>query len=98
MKGTVEAIERELMPDGLVLRYDTSKVQDGLPPGEGVFLACSFWMVSSLKAIGRDDDARNLSSAFSHCATTLACCRRNTTLSASAWSAIFPRRFRISPW
>jgi GH15 family glucan-1,4-alpha-glucosidase len=60
VKGTVEAIERELMPGGLVLRYDTSKVQDGLPPGEGVFLACSFWMVSSLKAIGRYDDGRQL--------------------------------------
>ena len=60
VKGTVEAIERELMPDGLVLRYDTSKVNDGLPPGEGVFLACSFWMVSSLKAIGRIDDATAL--------------------------------------
>jgi GH15 family glucan-1,4-alpha-glucosidase len=58
--GTVEAIERELMPDGLVQRYDTAKVQDGLPPGEGVFLACSFWMVSSLKAIGRLDDAFTL--------------------------------------
>jgi GH15 family glucan-1,4-alpha-glucosidase len=60
VKGTVEAIERELMPAGLVLRYDTSKVEDGLPPGEGVFLACSFWMVSSLKAIGRVKDARKL--------------------------------------
>jgi len=60
VKGTVEAIERELMPNGLVLRYDTSRVQDGLPPGEGVFLACSFWMVSSLKAIGRLGDARAL--------------------------------------
>jgi GH15 family glucan-1,4-alpha-glucosidase len=54
VKGTVEAIERELMPDGLVMRYNTAKVKDGLPPGEGVFLACSFWMVSSLKAIGRE--------------------------------------------
>jgi GH15 family glucan-1,4-alpha-glucosidase len=53
VKGTVEAIERELMPAGLVMRYNTAKVEDGLPPGEGVFLACSFWMVSSLKAIGR---------------------------------------------
>jgi len=60
VKGTVEAIERELMPDGLVLRYDTSKAPDGLPPGEGVFLACSFWMVGALKAIGREDDARAL--------------------------------------
>ena len=60
VRGTVKAIERELMPDGLVLRYDTSKVKDGLPPGEGVFLACSFWMVSSLKAVGRNRDARKL--------------------------------------
>ncbi len=48
------------MPGGFVLRYDTSKVEDGLPPGEGVFLACSFWMVSCLKAIGRIDEARTL--------------------------------------
>ncbi|HEY2860954.1 MAG TPA: glycoside hydrolase family 15 protein [Terracidiphilus sp.] len=60
MKATVEAIERELMRDGFVLRYHTDKVDDGLPPGEGVFLACSFWMVSSLKAIGRERDARKL--------------------------------------
>ena len=60
VKSTVEAIERELMTDGLVLRYNTSRVKDGLPPGEGVFLACSFWMVESLKAIGRIDDARTL--------------------------------------
>ncbi|MGA9671126.1 MAG: glycoside hydrolase family 15 protein, partial [Terracidiphilus sp.] len=60
VKGTVEAIERELMPSGLVLRYDTAKVDDGLPPGEGIFLACSFWMVSSLKAIGRTRDAKAL--------------------------------------
>jgi GH15 family glucan-1,4-alpha-glucosidase len=48
------------MPAGLVMRYNTSKVEDGLPPGEGVFLACSFWMVSALKAIGRGRDARAL--------------------------------------
>jgi GH15 family glucan-1,4-alpha-glucosidase len=60
VKGTVEAIERELMPDGLVLRYKTADVDDGLPPGEGVFLACSFWMVSSLHAIGRVRDAKKL--------------------------------------
>ena len=58
--GTVEAIERELRRDGLIMRYNTAKVDDGLPPGEGVFLACSFWMVGSLKAIGRLDDARVL--------------------------------------
>jgi GH15 family glucan-1,4-alpha-glucosidase len=60
VKETVKAIERELMPHGLVMRYDTRKVHDGLPPGEGVFLACSFWMVSALKAVGRKRDARKL--------------------------------------
>jgi GH15 family glucan-1,4-alpha-glucosidase len=60
VKGTVEAIERELMSAGLVKRYDTSKGDDGLPPGEGLFLACSFWMVSALKAVGRVKDARRL--------------------------------------
>ena len=66
VKGTVEAIRRELMHDGLVLRYNTEKVQDGLPPGEGVFLACSFWMVGSLRAIGREDEAREF---FEHLLT-----------------------------
>jgi GH15 family glucan-1,4-alpha-glucosidase len=60
IRGTIEAIERGLMKDGFVMRYDTEKVKDGLPPGEGVFLACSFWMVGSLKAIGREADARQL--------------------------------------
>jgi GH15 family glucan-1,4-alpha-glucosidase len=60
VKGTIEAIERELMPNGLVLRYDSGKVDDGLPADEGVFLACSFWMVSCLKAIGRTGDAHAL--------------------------------------
>ena len=66
VQSTVEAIRRELMPDGLVLRYNTSKVNDGLPPCEGVFLACSFWMVSSLKAVGREEEARKL---FEHLLT-----------------------------
>jgi GH15 family glucan-1,4-alpha-glucosidase len=60
VKATVKAIERELMPQGLVLRYNTRKVHDGLPPGEGVFLACSFWMVSALKAVGRTREAKTL--------------------------------------
>ena len=58
--GTVEAIRRELMFAGLVQRYNTTTGQDGLPPGEGLFLACSFWMVSSLKAIGREEEAVKL--------------------------------------
>ncbi len=58
--GTIEAVERELMRDGLVQRYRTSRVDDGLPAGEGAFLACSFWMVDCLVMIGRHRDARAL--------------------------------------
>jgi GH15 family glucan-1,4-alpha-glucosidase len=58
VRGTVEAIERELTVDGLVLRYDTTETDDGLAPGEGAFLACSFWMVDNLVLLGRVDEAR----------------------------------------
>jgi GH15 family glucan-1,4-alpha-glucosidase len=58
--GTVEAIEKRLVSNGLVMRYDTQASDDALPPGEGVFLACSFWMVSALDRIGRKEDARKL--------------------------------------
>ena len=55
--GTVEAIEKRLMRDGFVARYDTRTTDDGLPAGEGAFLACSFWMVTCLWLIGRKADA-----------------------------------------
>jgi len=58
--GTIEAVEAELMWQGLVKRYRTTDVDDGLPPGEGVFLACSFWLVDNLALIGRYEDARIL--------------------------------------
>ncbi len=60
IRGTIEAIERELLCDGFVMRYETERMEDGLQPGEGAFLACSFWLVSCLKQIGREDDARRL--------------------------------------
>jgi GH15 family glucan-1,4-alpha-glucosidase len=58
--GTVDAIQRELTQDGLVLRYRTGSADDGLPGGEGVFLACSFWLVDALHFAGRDKDATDL--------------------------------------
>jgi len=57
VRGTVAAIERGLLHDGFVLRYDTEVAADGLPPREGAFLACSFWLVDALVMIGRLDDA-----------------------------------------
>ncbi len=58
IRGTVEAIERELLQDGFVLRYPTRREVDGLPPGEGVFLACTFWLADNLALLGRHADAR----------------------------------------
>lgn len=60
VRGTVEAIQRRLMPDGFVRRYDTRTATDGLPVGEGAFLACSFWLVDNLVLLGRLDEARQL--------------------------------------
>jgi GH15 family glucan-1,4-alpha-glucosidase len=60
VRGTVRAIERELLSDGLVRRYDTQTTGDGLPPGEGTFLLCSFWLADNYALIGRSDDARAL--------------------------------------
>ena len=58
--GTVEAIERRLLVDGFVLRYDTGEVADGLPPGEGAFLACTFWLADNFILQGRIAEAREL--------------------------------------
>ncbi|HJV11697.1 MAG TPA: glycoside hydrolase family 15 protein, partial [Burkholderiales bacterium] len=58
--ATVDAIQRELTVDGLVQRYRTRESMDGLPPGEGAFLACSFWLVDNLCMQGRGDEARAL--------------------------------------
>ena len=57
--GTVDAIERDLLKDGFVARYETSPdgAVDGLPAGEGAFLPCSFWLADNLALIGRNDDA-----------------------------------------
>ena len=55
--ATVRTIQRELTQDGLVLRYRTEDSDDGLPAGEGVFLACSFWLVDALYGAGRREEA-----------------------------------------
>ena len=58
--GTIEAIQKNLMKDGFVLRYRTGQTADGLKGSEGQFLACSFWLVACLSLIGRQDEARTL--------------------------------------
>ena len=58
--GTVAAVERELLHDGFVRRYRTESGSDGLPPGEGAFLACSFWLADNYALQGRTGEARDL--------------------------------------
>ena len=58
--GTVAAVERTLLRDGFVLRYETDDEHDGLPPGEGAFLACTFWLVDNYALAGRLDEARSV--------------------------------------
>lgn len=60
VKGTVRAIERQLMRNGLLLRYRTECTEDGLPPGEGVFLACSFWLADNYLLMGKRAKAKRL--------------------------------------
>jgi GH15 family glucan-1,4-alpha-glucosidase len=61
IRGTVEAIERELMWNGFVLRYRARETNvDGLPGGEGVFLLCTFWLADCLHLLGRKDEARKI--------------------------------------
>jgi len=60
IRGTVSAIEKHLMPHGLVARYDTRSAVDGVPGNEGVFLACSFWLVDNYVLQHRHKDAAAL--------------------------------------
>jgi GH15 family glucan-1,4-alpha-glucosidase len=65
--GTVAALERELLQDGLLLRYSPEQEIDGLSGKEGVFLACSFWLAAVYQMMGRTDDA---SALFERAAST----------------------------
>jgi GH15 family glucan-1,4-alpha-glucosidase len=61
--GTIEAVGRTLAWDGLIMRYEADEENvriDGLPPGEGAFLPCSFWYAADLALLGRTEEARAL--------------------------------------
>jgi GH15 family glucan-1,4-alpha-glucosidase len=60
VQGTIAAIERDLLRDGFVLRYDPETTEDGLPGDEGAFLACSFWLADAYVLAGRRRDATTL--------------------------------------
>lgn len=60
VRSTIAAVRRELTDDGLILRYHNRTDVDGLPPGEGAFLACSFWLVDALAVTGQLEEATTL--------------------------------------
>ena len=60
VRGTVEYVEKHLLVDGFVLRYDSAATDDGLPEGEAAFLACSFWLADNYILLGRRADAVRL--------------------------------------
>jgi len=60
VQGSIAAIERRLLRDGFLMRYDTQATDDGLPPGEGAFLACSFWLTDVYVLQGRHADAERM--------------------------------------
>ena len=88
--ATVDAIQRELTEDGLVLRYRNSAADDGLPGAEGVFLACSFWLVDALHGAGRRAEADAL---FER----LLSCRNDVGLLSEEWDPAAGRQLGNTP-
>ena len=92
-RGTVEAIERELMSGGFVLRYRTDKANDGLPAGEGAFLACSFWLADAYALIGRHDDAVALFERLLALSNDVGLLAEEYDASAGRFTGNFPQAF-----
>ncbi|HEY5178376.1 MAG TPA: glycoside hydrolase family 15 protein [Dermatophilaceae bacterium] len=88
--GTIEAIQRELTEDGFVRRYQTSESDDGLPGGEGLFLACSFWLVDALHLAGRQREATEL---FERLLTL----RNDVGLLSEEWDPVAGRQLGNTP-
>jgi GH15 family glucan-1,4-alpha-glucosidase len=92
--GTIEAIERELLQDGLVLRYRTQEAGvDGLPPGEGVFLPCSFWLANCYELLGRHEEALALFERLAGLANDLGLLSEEYDPEAKRFLGNFPQAF-----
>ncbi|MCR6491899.1 glycoside hydrolase family 15 protein [Cellulomonas sp. P24] len=88
--GTITAIQRDLTQDGFVRRYQTSESDDGLPGGEGLFLACSFWLVDALHLAGRQREAVEL---FERLLTL----RNDVGLLSEEWDPVAGRQLGNTP-
>ena len=90
VRGTIEAIQRELTEDGFVRRYQTTESDDGLSGGEGLFLACSFWLVDALHLAGRKAEATQL---FERLLTL----RNDVGLLSEEWDPVAGRQLGNTP-
>ncbi|HEY3639410.1 MAG TPA: glycoside hydrolase family 15 protein [Rhizomicrobium sp.] len=93
MKNTIREIERNLMFDGLVMRYSSDSGVDGLPAGEGAFLACSFWLVENYVLQGRLHDAERLYKRLVGCANDLGLMAEEYDPRARRMLGNFPQAF-----
>jgi GH15 family glucan-1,4-alpha-glucosidase len=93
VRGTLAAVERNLLREGLVMRYRTETETDGLPPGEGAFLACSFWLVDNYVLQGRYDDAREMFNRLLSLRNDLGLLAEEYDVSATRQLGNFPQAF-----
>jgi len=91
--GTIAAVEKHLMRDGFVMRYDTRSTEDGLPPGEGVFLACSFWLADAYAMCGRNEEAIALFERLSALANDVGLLAEEYDVRAGRLVGNFPQAF-----
>jgi GH15 family glucan-1,4-alpha-glucosidase len=96
VRSTVEVVKKDLTVEGLVRRYHTDNAIDGLPPGEGVFLPCSFWFVDNLVLLGHRDEAKQLFERLLSLRNDWDCFPRNMTFIQIGCLATFPRHYHIS--
>jgi GH15 family glucan-1,4-alpha-glucosidase len=91
--GTIAAVERDLVVDGFVMRYNTSTTNDGLPPGEGAFLACTFWLADAYALTGRPDAARQLFECLLSLRTDLGLLSEEYDVTSKRLVGNFPQAF-----
>jgi GH15 family glucan-1,4-alpha-glucosidase len=93
IQGTIRCIEKHLLVDGFVMRYDTRSAGDGLPSGEGAFLACSFWLADNYMLQGRHAEARKLFERLVSLSNDVGLLAEEYDLSAKRMVGNFPQAF-----
>ena len=96
VRSTVQEVERRLMVDGFVMRYDTNATTDGLAGNEGAFLACSFWLADNLILLGRHKDARRLFERLLSLRNDVGLLSEEYDPTPNVSLVIFPKRSRTS--